>query len=106
MTHYHVVSKWNGNDLQSAKERLGEQEAIEQFMKKWDTDDASWAADQVGKLFFYETKAEAIEHKSTYGGEILEVDLDDYEVYVDSFEKFPFTDMAIRAENLMIVEDK
>lgn len=74
MTKYHVTQQWDGKDLESASQRMGEEEAIEMFMKKWMCDDSSFAADQVTKIYVYATLSEAQAHQDSYDGEILEID--------------------------------
>jgi hypothetical protein len=83
MTLYHVTPKWDGNDLETAASRLGEVEAIEMFLAKWEIDDASFAADQVTKIYLYATFEQAQEHQAMYDGEILEIDDRYLEVFTD-----------------------
>lgn len=89
MTKYHVTPKWNGNDLKTAADYLGEEEAIEMFLEKWETDDVSFAADQVTKIYLYETLADAQSHQKSYGGEILEIDDEWLEIRIDEVEGYP-----------------
>jgi hypothetical protein len=97
---YHVTPKWDGKDLESAASRLGECEAIDMFMAKWETEDASFAQDQVTKIFFYLTLAEATEHQATYGGEILAIDDTYITIKIDEIEGFPSYRGPVAAEDI------
>lgn len=88
-TLYHVTPKWDGQDLKSAASRLGECEAIDIFMAKWQTEDSSFAQDQVVKIYFYRSLAEAINHQENYGGEILDIDDTWLDIKVDEIEGYP-----------------
>ena len=83
MTKYHVTPKWDGEDLETAAQRMGEEAAIEMFCEKWATEDASYAADQVTKIFLYATMDEAKEHQENFDGEILEISDEWLEVFED-----------------------
>jgi hypothetical protein len=89
MTKYHVTPKWDGGNLQSARDRFGEQAAIEMFCQKWGTEDGSFAADQVSKIYLYATLDEALAHQRDYGGEILAIDDTWLEVFEDWAEGVP-----------------
>ena len=86
MAKYHVTN-WDGENLQTAAQRFGEAEAIEMFCEKWDTD-ASFATDQVTKIYLYHTLSEAQDHKDTYGGEILEINDEYLDVAIDEIEGY------------------
>ena len=86
---YHVTPKWNEENLQTAVEFLGESEAVEMFMTKWETPDSSYAIDQVHKIYLYATIDEAREHQEVYGGEILEIDDQWLDIFEDWTEGSP-----------------
>lgn len=79
---YHVTQNWNGKDLKTAADFMGEEEAIEMFCEKWNTDDTSYAQDQIRKIYLYATIEEAQEHQDIYGGEILAIN----DEWLDIFE--------------------
>jgi hypothetical protein len=89
MTLYHVTPKWDGKDLESAASKMGEVAAIEIFLAKWQTEDDSFAQDQVTKVYFYNTINEAISHQETYGGEILAIDETYLDIAIDEIEGYP-----------------
>lgn len=80
--YYHVTEKWDGLDLECLADRLGEEDAIEEFCQRWDCDNAAFAADQVCKVYLYATLSEAMDHQEDFGGEILEIDGE----YIDTME--------------------
>lgn len=86
---YHVTPKWDGENLQPAARRLGEEEAIEMFCAKWDTEDTSYAADQVWKVFMYATIEEARDHVDNFGGEILAINDEWLDIFEDMTEGQP-----------------
>jgi len=89
MTLYHVTPKWDGQDLAPAASRIGEAEAIEMFMAKWETDDTSFAQDQVSKVYLYNNIEQAVSHQDTYGGEILVIDATYLDIVIDEIEGYP-----------------
>lgn len=89
MTLYHVAHHWDGKELRSLANRLGERAAIDVFMAKWQTDDSSFAQDQVASIYFYRTLAEAQDHQDIYGGEILAIDETYIDISVDPIEGYP-----------------
>lgn len=97
---YHVTPKWNEKELQTAAKLLGEAEAIAMFMEKWETEDASWAADQVHKLFFFDRLSDAQDYQDVVGGEILEINADGYEFFVDYHEGYTYTDETISISDI------
>ncbi len=99
---YHVTPEWDGGNLQTAAKRFGEVEAIEMFIAKWNCDDASFAADQVAKIYLYGTIDEAMAHQAEYGGEVLEIDDEYLEIATDYAEGQPVlcTRNEIRSEDI------
>ena len=95
---YHVTEKWDGKELQSAANRMGEEAAITMFMEKWETDDASFAADQVHYIYLYDTLEDAQNHQETYGGEILIIDDRYLELDIDPIEGYAVTFYDIPSE--------
>ncbi len=99
MKLYHVTEKWDGKDLQTAYDRLGD-DAIEYFMEKWDCDDSAFAADQITSIYFYATVEQAQNHQDNYGGEILEIDAEYIETEIDSIEGHICTQYPVRSQDI------
>lgn len=102
---YHVTPKWNGEDIVTASEYFGgEEAAIEAFCAKWDAD-TSFAYDQITKIFLFDTLEEAFEFQAEYGGEILEIEDTYIELNVDQIEGYKYTRTRINKSDIIrIVE--
>jgi hypothetical protein len=100
MTLYHVTPHWNGEELKSLASQLGECDAIDAFMAKWQTDDSSFAQDQVTNIYFYNTLDEAQDHQDEYGGEILAIDDTYLTITMDPIEGYPTSRGPISAHDI------
>ena len=81
---YHVCQAWNGDDLLSLYEQLGE-EAYGVFARKHEIDNKLG----IGNAHFvhcHYTVEEAREYKKIFGGQILEIDASKLEVKHDCIE--------------------
>ena len=81
---YHVCPEWNGDDLLSLYEQLGE-EAYGVFARKHEIDNKLG----IGNAHFvhcHYTVEEAVEYKRVFGGQILEIDASKLEVKHDCIE--------------------
>ena len=104
---YHVTENWEGESLESAASRFGEEEAINIFCEKWGTDDTAYARDQINKIFVYGTIREAKNHQKNLGGQILEINDEFYEFDEDWTEGHAVlcTTMTIDADDIKVVGD-
>lgn len=83
---YHVSKKWDGGDLLSLHEQLGD-DAYEEFRNRW-PDSGGLAFSHSDLIHLYTTLDEAENHAAEFGGEVLVVDLSNIEWNIDKKE-FP-----------------
>lgn len=81
---YHVCPRWDGGDLLSLFEQIGE-EAYAVFAQKYGIDN-KLGIDNAHFVHCHYTVEEAREHQRIFGGEILEIDASMLEVKHDCIE--------------------
>lgn len=121
--NYHVcINGWDGYSLESAANRVGEEEAIENFIRRWDESfDDSWmeladsnlielAIEHIQYVHMHETLEEAIDYATTYGNAntvILQINTEDYDIVYDYAEyKHPMTRENISVNDITVVDVK
>ena len=85
MTYYHVTRTWDGGDLLSLADQIGEKAAIRQFCKQWP--DACEIADvHVHYIHLWDSIRDARRMARYFGGRVLAIDGEFIDVTMDTSE--------------------
>ena len=97
MKFYHVTKNWDGGDLESLYDREGD-EAYEIFAERW-PEAGGLADNHINLIHLHDNLSDAERFVRDFGGEILEIELDEDAVEIDNLEyPHPVSRYTIDAE--------
>ena len=89
MLLYHVCPAWDGGDLESLRMRLwplSEEEVCRRYHRRWQGTVSDSYTPHVEYIHFHTSLEEAVKFALAYGGEILEVEVNDGDIVWDDLE--------------------
>ena len=84
MKYYHVTQSWDGGDLESLYNREGD-DAYEIFAKRW-PESGGMAYNHINLIHLHDNISDAERFVRDFGGEILEIELEEDDVEIDDLE--------------------